>query len=136
MPHSLSTTKMQPRTFVLMLVVLAMVMRVLYTPVHMAQEEHFEVGGHPVSQAADQGGSDHDHDDDHSPHPALDHATDLIAQRTQDQQVPVDQPALTFAEAWSPLAPMPLSRTTDAEPKRPKAKPRISPRLRGPPAAA
>jgi hypothetical protein len=122
-----------------MLVLLAMGLRALYTPIHLAQEQHFGVGGHSVSHAEEDeghGSDDHEHDDDHPPHPILDHTTDLIAQRTQDHHGAVDLTALLSEEDWSPLAPMQLPWTTEPEPKPPKPKPRPVPRPRGPPAVA
>jgi hypothetical protein len=139
MIHPQNKTKTQPRALVLLFVLLAMGLRVLYTPIHLAQEEHFGAGGHPLSHAAEGEGhadDDHEHDDDHLPHPSLDHASDLIAQRTQRQQRSVDLPALPIEEGWSRQAPRQVSTMAAPEPRPPKPKPRPAPRPRGPPAAA
>ncbi len=138
MIHPQSKTKKQSRTLVLLFVLLAMGLRVLHTPIHLAQEEHLGAGGHPISHAAEGEGhsdDDHEHDEDHVPHPALDHASDLIAQRTQVKQTTIDLPALPLEESWSLPAPRALSKATQPEHRPPKPRPRLAPRPRGPPAA-
>lgn len=139
MVHPQSRTKKQPRALTLLLVLFAIGLRVIYVPIHLAQEEHLGAGGHPISHAADGEGhadDDHEHDEDHLPHPAIDHASDLIAQRTQYKQTTIDLPALPLEESWSLPAPRASSKATQPEQRPPKLRPRIASRPRGPPAAA
>ena len=127
---SLERKRKQQRTLSLLLVLLALAPRMLYVSVHLAQEEHLGPGAYPLSHASASG----DHDDDHLPHPALDHVNEPIARRTP-LLTSVDLPALP--EGWSPLAPALLSTATrPAAPRPPKLRPRLTHRSRGPPAAA
>lgn len=132
---------MQKRAIPLLLVLLALGLRVLYVPIHLAHEEHLGTGaGHPLSHASDEGehaDDGHDHGDDHPPHPAGDHASELIAQRApSQQQTSIDLQALPPVESWSLPAPCALSLTAAPEPRPPRQEPHLAPWPRGPPAAA
>lgn len=129
----------QKRALPLLLVVLALGLRLLYVPVHLAQEEHLGGGGHPLSHASADGvhaDDGHDHDDDHPPHPASDHESELTVQRTPSQQTSVELPAMPPGENWSLPVPRELPSTAGPEPEPPRQRPRIPQRSRGPPAAA
>lgn len=131
----------QKRAIPLLLVLLALGLRLVYVPIHLAHEEHLGAGAvHPLSHAADEGehaDDGHDHGDDHPPHPAVDHASELIAQRARSQQqTSLDLQALPPVESWSLPAPCPLSTTAAPEPRPPKQWPRLAQWARGPPAAA
>lgn len=138
MIHRQSNTKKQSRTFVLLLCLLAMGLRLFHAPVHLAQEEHFGSNGHPTSHAAEgdsHANHGHEHDDSHLPHSALDHANDFIAWRTPDRQESVDLSALLPGESWSPPVWRALAKAALPEPRPPKLRPRLASRPRGPPAA-
>lgn len=133
--------QMQKRAFPLLLVLIALGLRVLYVPLHLAHEEHLGAGAtHPLSHASDEGehaDDGHDHEDDHPPHPAADHANELVAQRaSSQQQTSFDLQALPPVESWALPAPCLLSKTAAPEPRPPKQRPRLAQWARGPPTAA
>jgi hypothetical protein len=126
------------RRLSLLLVLLALGLRVLYVPSHLAQEEHFGPGGHPFSHASEgEGHADDGHDHDNHPrHSALDHTSELTVQRAPSQQKAIDLPASSLVEGWSLQIPRALSSTREPEPTPPKQRPQIVRRPRGPPTAA
>lgn len=132
--------QVQEKTLSLLLVSLALALRLVYVPIHLAQDEHLGAGGHPLSHASAEGehaDDGHDHRDDHPPHPASDHVSELIAQRApSQQQISIDLQALPPVESWLLPARCARSTTTAPEPRAPKQWPRLAQRPRGPPAAA
>lgn len=89
------------------LVLLALVMRLLGVPVHLSQEQHCgpadhvsahlerclghgHRGGEPAHEGEHSHGGTHSHDEGHPEHCALDHASELLAQRAPAPDVSVD----------------------------------------------
>lgn len=145
--HPLSTSSLttpaprheQKRAFLFLLVLLALILRLVYVPFHLANEEHLEAGAvHPSrdSVMAGQADRDHDHEDGHLPHPAADHASELIADRAPTQQSTILLLALPPGETWSLPAPSTEPGVAGPEPRPPRQWPPRAWRPRGPPAAA
>lgn len=130
----------QKRAFPLAFVLLALVLRLVYVPVHLAHEEHLGAGAlHPPSHHSEHGEhaeGGHDHEDGHPPHHEADHTGELIADRAPSQQAIIVLAALPPAEAWSLLAPVEAPRVLEPEPRLPKRPPPRARWARGPPVAA
>ena len=126
-----------PRLSALLFVILALGVRLLYRPIHLAQEDHHGGGGHPVWHSAEadlHGSPEHEGDGEHIPHPALDHAGDLIAPRGPGQERVISVAALPPTLELE----LPPSHGFFTEPRNeestPLPPPRRSARPRGPPA--
>ena len=129
----------QQRTLPLLILLLALGLRVFYVPVHLAQKEHLGPGAHHLAHASTGGehaDDGHQHDEDHVPHPAIDHATDLIAQKTLTHLTPVDALAPVLVEVWSLPLPSRLSRAIAPELRPPEGTTHLVSPPRGPPATA
>ncbi len=137
------------RTFSLLFMLLVLCMRMFYAPLHMAEEEHLGVAGlfaaqvsfetgHPHDEHAHQGHSHGDQDEEnHPPHPALDHAFDLVPPKSPTHQAPVSWLALLSVEFASPPAPNSLSSVAlQLELRPPKQQTRAVQRPRGPPSVS
>jgi hypothetical protein len=124
------------------LFLLALALRVLYVPLHLALEEHVGRGGHAhgaqlAVHSAVGGHHDGDHDPSrgHEPHPALDHASDLIVARTRALQGTIDLPFQLPEECRLAAPQARVSAAAELEPRPPAARPLSPRRSRAPPAA-
>lgn len=133
MIHSRLQTEQPSKTHVLWIVLFALVLRVVYLPLHLAQEEHFGVLGQPVTHT-DHEHSDHEHDEDHAPHAELDHKCELIEERTATLETHVATLALPSDETDLLRAFSSSTAATRSEPWPPDSRPRDATRTRGPPA--
>lgn len=128
----------------LVLMLLALGLRSLFVPIHLAEEEHVGIGGsgHPHSHglveeehvAGDH--HHHDHDDGHQPHPETDHTSELIVERAPSPPVWVDPPELPSSDPWFYAARDTFSTIEPPEIRPPQTRPRPASPSRGPPAAA
>jgi len=139
MTHRTQSQIRQQRSLVLLVVMLALGVRVLYAPFHLAQDEHLQSEGHlalHADESEDQATDGHDHEHDHPPHPALDHASDLIVRRTTENRRSLDSCALPCeARVRNTLAAESLPASTPL-PSPPSTRPRGVCWSRGPPASA
>ena len=143
-----SQTNKQTRTFVFLLVMLALGLRVLHTPIHLAQEGHLGAGSHVLMHVGGGDGhtnvghddhsqhEDHEHDEGHAPHSEFDHANDLIAQRTAGQEMASVLFVSLQDEDWSFSVAEVSLPAPETESRPPKQGPRRATRPPGPPAAA
>jgi hypothetical protein len=139
-------TRPQPKRSALSvaLILLALGLRILAAPIHLAQEEHLGLGPSAASVGGEPGvdGHGHGHGDDdedggeHTPHSAFDHLSELIVQRSPASQGPVAALALPVFEAWTLTDPTAASGSEEPELWPPRPGPRHAPRLRGPPVAS
>jgi hypothetical protein len=135
-------SKERPALCVLV-ILLAMVLRVVYVPAHLAHEEHvgsveylLHHGAASETHAHHDQDGDHDHEEEHPPHTVFDHASELVVQRA-----PAWRGASTFlAWAWTAPAQLtPLLESRAAAQTNQRAcepRPRSPQQSRGPPAAA
>ena len=137
-----------------LVVLLALVLRVLYVPYHLAQDDHVGTAGHALShvsvelghvhhehhashaQAHDEHAQKHHegHDDEHVPHPTIDHAAELIAQRGPSRGVGVELAVLPV-EARALSASHVCRVAAGPDPRPPESRRALAVRPRGPPAA-
>ncbi len=121
------------------MVVLALGLRLLYLPFHLAQEEHLDTDGHSHALAGvTQVDHDHnyDHDHEHSPHPAADHGSELTAHEAPTRQ----KTCGSLAHPPTELGSIPTYRgirfVAGPEPLPPKHALAVLPPSRGPPVTA
>lgn len=104
-----NTSNSLHRMRALLLIVVFCGLRVLYLPLHLAQEEHLVAGPVPHSHESTAAGHDdgYEHhaahgekpgDEEHIPHPVDDHASEMLLPRAPLQDIPVDGPVLVQAE--------------------------------------
>ncbi|MFT7667437.1 MAG: hypothetical protein ACI8X5_000116 [Planctomycetota bacterium] len=142
-------TKREESKLPLFLMLLAMGIRMLYAPIHLAQEEHFGSAAHSFSHVVardhhDHKGhahhkhehSEHDHDE-HPPHPAEDHVAELVITTARTSQALVATQAMLASEGWShPAVNLLSSAVVCLELRPPRSRPRLVQRQRGPPSAS
>ena len=66
----------------LALIVVGLIVRLVYVPMHLVQEDHLPGGHHGHVHACDEdSASVAFHEEEHTPHPAIDHECDLAFER-------------------------------------------------------
>lgn len=123
-------------------VLLAFVLQVVYIPLHLAHEEHFDADGVAAgSLVVEAVPVEHDHGhhhnhDSHSRHAALDHDSDFLALTAPLRHLVFDFHAVAALEGWAAPAIRPVFFIVHPEAKPPRLFARFGECPRGPPAAA
>ena len=123
----------------LFIVMLALGIRVLFVPVHLAQDEHLQSSGHLALHASETEGEaadGHEHGSDHPPHSALDLVSDLLLRRTpqEERTLVLSIPPQRLDARLFSLEERPATRSP--EPSPPKSRSSPAAWSRGPPATA
>lgn len=146
-PQLSNRKRPQPRALVLLVLLVALGLRVVFVPMHLASEEHTGGAGTPLLprvvqhvHKVDHGQHHgthlhHEQDGEHDSHPAADHQSELISQRATT--VLGSMPTAWLLVVGVHLAP-PLEQRLAAlipGPPPPESRPSTAPHSRAPPAS-